>query len=56
MFASPTGYVPDFFTVLMLKIRKVFREEMTRGIIDYVHIVLLDTWSFYEHNKNTIRF
>jgi len=39
---------------LMLKIRKVFREEMMRGVIHYVHTVL-DMWSFYEHDKN-IRF
>lgn len=40
---------------LMLRIRKVFREDMARGVIDYVHTVLLDM-SFYEHDKNTIRF
>lgn len=39
-----------------LKIRKVFRDEMTRGVIDYVHTVLLDTLSFYEHDKNACRF
>lgn len=36
---------------VMLKIRKVFREEMMLNMIDYVHTVLLDMSSFYEYVK-----
>lgn len=37
---------------LQSTIRKVFREEITRDMIDYVHTILLDTWSIYEYDKD----